>query len=289
ADLRGGYKWDAAPRSSEVSASSGNTNLKPMESTNFDLSVEWYYADSSYLSVGYFKKDVVDFIGGSAPQEGSTSELPGGISEPFRTPYMGERWQAAVAAGNTTNPDIAAYIRANYPETVDPVTGHIWALESDPILDYKSTQPINNKDASIDGIEIAIQHSFGESGFGFQANATVVDSDTKFDDASTGEQFAVYGLSDSANFIGFYDKDGLQVRLAYNWRDDFLNGYATYTEAYGQLDASVSYDITDNLTVSMEALNLTNENTRTYKRNTGMTLNYIETGARYNAGIRYSF
>ena len=65
--------------------------------------------------------------------------------------------------------------------------------------------------------------------------------------------------------------------------------YGTYTEAYGQLDASVSYDITDNLTVSMEALNLTNENTRTYKRNTGMTLNYIETGARYNAGIRYSF
>ncbi|WP_052417301.1 TonB-dependent receptor [Cellvibrio mixtus] len=289
ADLRGGYKWNAAPRSSEITASSGNPSLLPMESTNFDISAEWYYADSSYVSLGYFKKDVADFIGGSAPQEGSTADLPGGISEPFRTPYMGERWKAAVAAGNTTNPDIAAYIRANYPETVDPVTGHIWALPTDPILNYESTQPINNKDASIDGIEIAWQHTFGESGFGFQANATVVDSDTEFDNASTGSQFAVYGLSDSANFIGFYDKNGLQARLAYNWRDDFLNSYAGYTEAYGQLDASVSYDITDNLTVSMEALNLTDEDTRTYVRDTGMTSSYTETGARYNVGVRYSF
>ncbi|MEN0035883.1 MAG: TonB-dependent receptor [Cellvibrio sp.] len=289
ADLRGGYKWNAAPRSSEVTASSGNPNLKPMESTNFDISAEWYYADSSYVSLGYFKKDVADFIGGSAPQEGSTSELPGGIAEPFRTPYMGERWKAAMAAGKTTNPDIAAYIRANYPETVDPVTGHIWALPTDPILNYESTQPINNKDASIDGIEVAWQHTFGESGFGFQANATVVDSDTEFDNASTGSQFAVYGLSDSANFIGFYDKNGLQARLAYNWRDDFLNSYAGYTEAYGQLDASISYDINDNLTVSMEALNLTDEDTRTYVRNTGMTSSYTETGARYNVGVRYSF
>lgn len=289
ADLRGGYKWNAAPRSSEVTASSGNPNLKPMESTNFDISAEWYYSDSSYVSLGYFKKDVADFIGGSAPQEGSTAELPGGIAEPFRTPYMGERWKAAVAAGNTTNPDIAAYIRTNYPETVDPVTGHIWALPTDPILNYESTQPINNKDASIDGIEIAWQHTFGESGFGFQANATVVDSDTEFDNTSTGSQFAVYGLSDSANFIGFYDKNGLQARLAYNWRDDFLNSYAGYTEAYGQLDASISYDINDNLTVSMEALNLTDEDTRTYVRNTGMTSSYTETGARYNVGVRYSF
>ncbi len=289
ADLRGGYKWNAAPRSSEVTASSGNPNLKPMESTNFDISAEWYYADSSYVSLGYFKKDVADFIGGSAPQEGSTADLPGGIAEPFRTPYMGERWKEAMAAGNTTNPDIAVYIRAKYPETVDPVTGHIWALPTDPILNYESTQPINNKDASIDGIEIAWQHTFGESGFGFQANATVVDSDTEFDNASTGSQFAVYGLSDSANFIGFYDKNGLQARLAYNWRDDFLNSYAGYTEAYGQLDASVSYDITDNLTVSMEALNLTDEDTRTYVRDTGMTSSYTETGARYNVGVRYSF
>jgi outer membrane receptor protein involved in Fe transport len=81
----------------------------------------------------------------------------------------------------------------------------------------------------------------------------------------------------------------LQVRLAYNWRDDFLNSYANYTEAYGQMDASVSYDITDNLTVSMEALNLTAENTRTYVRDPGMTASYTEAGARYNLGVRYSF
>jgi outer membrane receptor protein involved in Fe transport len=99
-------------------------------------------------------------------------------------------------------------------------------------------------------------------------------------------------LSDSANFIGFYEKDGLQVRLAYNWRDDFLSGGGgnpRYTEAYGQFDASVSYDVTDNLTLSLEGLNITEETTRSYGRNKGMTFNYIETGARYNLGARYSF
>lgn len=290
ADLRGGFNWNAAPRSSEVTGSSGNPNLKPMESTNVDISAEWYYSDSSYVSLGYFTKDVVDFIGGSAPQEGSTADLPGGISEPFRTPFGGARWNEALAAlgGTATPPQISAWIRANRPEWVN-AKGHIPAVAGDPILNYEISRPINNKDASIDGIEIAWQHTFGESGFGFQANATVVDSDTEFDNASTGSQFAVYGLSDSANFIGFYDKNGLQARLAYNWRDDFLNSYAGYTEAYGQLDASVSYDITDNLTVSLEALNLTDEDTRTYVRNTGMTSSYTETGARYNVGVRYSF
>ena len=37
-------------------------------------------------------------------------------------------------------------------------------------------------------------------------------------------QFVLNGLSDSANLIGIYEKEGLSVRLAYNWRDDFLAG-----------------------------------------------------------------
>jgi outer membrane receptor protein involved in Fe transport len=86
------------------------------------------------------------------------------------------------------------------------------------------------------------------------------------------------------------------VRIAYNWRDSFLASIGdsagsnpVYTEEYGQVDASVSYDFTDNLTVSLEALNLTDETMRQYSRHENLVRNYWETGARYNLGVRYSF
>ena len=255
-----------------------------MESTNYDISAEWYYADSSYVSVGYFKKDVVDFVGSSAPQVIEDSG--------FHTPVNGPRWQAAVAAVGNDLGAINDYIIENYPDSSDAATGFVYALPEDPILPFEVTRPINNEDVSIDGIELIVQHTFGESGFGFQANATKADSDTEYNNVSKAAQFAIYGLSDSANFIGFYDKDGLQVRIAYNWRDDFLasgGGNPRYTEAYGQVDASVSYELTDNLTVSLEGLNITDETTRQYGRHKDMTFNYIETGARYNLGVRYNF
>lgn len=283
-DLKGGFIWGTAPRISMGSASAGDPDLNPMESTNYDISAEWYYADSSYVSLGYFKKDVVDFVGSSAPQVIEDSG--------FHTPVNGPRWQAAVAAVGNDLGAINDYIIENYPDSSDAATGFVYALSEDPILPFEVTRPINNEDVSIDGIELIVQHTFGESGFGFQANATKADSDTEYNNVSKAAQFAIYGLSDSANFIGFYDKDGLQVRIAYNWRDDFLasgGGNPRYTEAYGQVDASVSYELTDNLTVSLEGLNITDETTRQYGRHTGMTFNYIETGARYNLGVRYNF
>ncbi|WP_331346614.1 TonB-dependent receptor [Cellvibrio sp. UBA7661] len=286
-DIKGGFVWGTAPRIAMGDASAGNPDLNPLESTNYDISAEWYYADASYVSLGVFKKDVVDFIGSSPVVIQDTG---------FHTPVNGPRWNAAVAAVGSDLLAIQNYILANYPGSVDAATGHIFALAEDPILPFTVTRPVNNKDASLDGIELAIQHTFGESGYGFQANATKVDSDTEYDDLSKANQFAIFGLSDSANFIGFYDKNGLQVRIAYNWRDSFLASVGdsaganpVYTEAYGQVDASVSYDVTDNLTFSLEALNLTDETQRQYSRHENLVRNYTETGARYNVGVRYSF
>jgi TonB-dependent receptor len=287
-DIKGGLVWGSAPRIAQGDVSKGNPDLDPIESTNFDVSAEWYYGDASYVSLGYFKKDVVDFIGSA-----STVITDSG----FHSPINGPRYQAAIAAlgANAELTQIRDYIIANFPTTV---TGNsIHGLAEDPILPFTLTQPVNNKDTSLDGIEFSLQHTFGESGFGFQANATKVDSDTEFDNLSKATQFAIFGLSDSANFIGFYDKDGLQVRIAYNWRDSFLarlednlgGNNPLYTEEYGQVDASVSYDLTDNLTLSFEALNLTDETMRQYARHENLVRNYTETGARYNLGVRYSF
>ncbi|MCH1922319.1 TonB-dependent receptor, partial [Shewanella sp. A3A] len=87
------------------------------------------------------------------------------------------------------------------------------------------------------------------------------------------EQFALPGLSDTANFSVFYEKDDLQARLAYNWRDTFLSAMGQaeaggpapqFTEAYGQLDLSVSYQLTDSFTIFAEGINILEQEKRVY-------------------------
>jgi TonB-dependent receptor len=144
---------------------------------------------------------------------------------------------------------------------------------------------------------------FWESGFGVIANYTTVEGDISYDNFQTNKtegaenQFALLGLSDSANFVAFYDKHGLQARVAYNWRDDFLtntldgNGERNpiYTEDYGQWDVNMSYEVTDNLTLIAEGINITEETRRQYGRHENMVILAIEQGARYAVGARYTF
>jgi iron complex outermembrane receptor protein len=60
----------------DLSASGGNPHLKPYESTNFDLSLEWYFDESSYASVAYYTKDVDNFIDNAISSE--TITVPNG-------------------------------------------------------------------------------------------------------------------------------------------------------------------------------------------------------------------
>ena len=160
------------------------------------------------------------------------------------------------------------------------------------------TAPANQRDAKVDGIEINIQHNFGDSGFGMIANATFVNADVAYDNMQIDSQFVLNGLSDSANLVGFYDKDGLQLRLAYNWRDDYLagvgQGAGTYTnptnvEAFGQLDISASYEYSDNLSFFFAGINVLEETYNVYGRDKLQVLQAGQTGARYDLGVRYTF
>ena len=132
--------------------------------------------------------------------------------------------------------------------------GFVHQDPNDPIAVWDVMQPTNVEDLNIHGWEIAAQHWFGETGFGVGANATFVSGDTKYDVANTSQQFALPGMSDSYNLAAFYDKDGLQARVVYNWRDEFLSstGQAEsggpapqFTEEYGQLDFSASYEFSE--------------------------------------------
>ncbi|MFL2532117.1 MAG: TonB-dependent receptor [Porticoccaceae bacterium] len=280
----------------------GNPQLLPMEAKNLDVSLEWYYDDASYISAGYWEKQVDNFI----------------ISRTFRnqplfpdlySPYNGELYLNAVdelTGGDPRfdidNGDLNEYYIENYasaeyneaveiPEEDDPIAVQT-GLEGDPVALFDITIPINQDETEVKGLELMAQHTFGESGFGFQANYTVVDGDLKYDINLNEEQWVVPGMSDTANLVGFYDKDGFQIRLAYNWRDEYLQSPARdprFVEEYSQLDLNASYEFSDNFSVFIEGINLTEEHQRIHGRSKYQVREYSVGHARYNLGAKYSF
>ena len=297
-DIKGGlsvsgrvqYRTNTAP-----GAFAGNPGLVPIQSENIDLSLEWYYADDSYFSIGYFEKDVKNFIG-TGIEDAAIFDIPNVIG--------GQLWEDAKSAAGLDDTDygeIGSYIIDNYADSsavnADVSPAEIFGQDGDPTLVWTLTRPINQRDASVDGVEINLQHTFGDSGYGFVANATFANANIGYDISTPQEgQFVLNGLSDSANLIAFYDKNDLQVRLAYNWRDDFLagagQGQGTYTnptnvEAYGQLDLGITYRATEKLTVYFSGLNLTEETVHVYGLTKDQVLQAVQGGPRYDIGLRY--
>jgi TonB-dependent receptor len=192
-------------------------------------------------------------------------------------------------------------IIANGGGELDPITGNtiVFQNSDDPSIEWVVSQPTNGDTRTVDGIEFAVQHMFGESGFGSGFNFTVVDGDVKFDVESFDSQSPLVGLSDSANFQVFYEKDGLSVKVTYAWRDDYLIGVGQaqgsaeappqFGKSYAQTDLSVNYDVTDELTVFFEGINITNETEQGYGRYEEQFLFARQYGPRYALGARYTF
>ena len=152
---------------------------------------------------------------------------------------------------------------------MDAIARTITGQAGDPIADFRITVPANQRSANLNGFEFNVQHMFGASGFGVSANYTLVNSGLKYNNQVRGEQFALEGLSDAANVVGFYENYGWSVRLAYNWRDDYLIGLSAaatgiYNSPYTDLSATLRYDFTSNVSLGVEALNLLDEKQRTY-------------------------
>ncbi len=298
--LAGGRSLGASTRPNSRIGGEGNTNLNPYEATNLDLSLEYYYAEGSYAAIGYFRKDVENFI---SSQTITTSV------EDMRDIYQGARWNQAIAdlGGDPTNDEIFAQMQLN-GATLNS-QGYIEPASDDPLMQWDITRPFNTPDGkTVDGFELAIQHFFGDTGFGFGANATFVDGDVEFDvdDITKVEsvsdlapQTPLTGLSDSANFQLFYEKDELSVKVTYAWRDEYLIGVGQsqgssdnppqFAKEFGQMDMSINYDIDENLTVFFEGLNLNNETEQGFGRYEKQFLFARQYGARYTLGMRYSF
>lgn len=275
------------PKVNQRKVAVGNPALKPYVADNFDLSFEYYYDEGSYASIGYFHKDVDNFL-----VNVTTKEEVAGIRDPFIGPRAEQARQELIAEGIQPS-DQAIHDRINENQGT-PTGTRIGANADDPLAIFDVSRDVNLNESSLKGWELAVQHMFGETGFGFQANATFVSGDVEVNRDITDAQFALVGMSDSANFSAIYDKDDLSVRISYNWRDEFLSGFdqhssPVFTEAYAQVDLNVNYQVTENFTVFFEGLNITEETQRVYVRYEEQFLSGAQYGARYNIGARYSF
>ena len=288
-NLAGVRSLSSNPKPGARSGGTGNTNLQPFESTNFDLSVEYYYDEGSYASLGYFNKDVKNFIASDF-----TTITVDGLNDIIGGP----RYNAAVAdleaAGTqTTVENIFNQIISNGGGNADD---EIVASADDPAMEWLVSQPVNGDTKSVDGFEVAVQHLIGDTGFGIGTNATFVSGDVEFDISSLAVQSPLNGLSDSANFQAFYEKDGLSVKFTYAWRDSYLIGVGQsagsadappqFAREFGQWDMSVNYDINENVTVFFEGVNLNNETEQGYGRYEEQFLFARQYGPRYLLGVR---
>lgn len=303
-DMLGGVSLNANSGRYNIhgSGSTGDPALKPLKSKNFDLSAEYYYAKSSYVAAGAFYKKVTDFFSTKIVQQ----TFPG-----LNQPASGQYYDAARAAGIAADKPklIRNYIFQNYnglpgvtiTDASDPTFLKGDILGSVPgaqPLVFDISTPSNGAGDTIKGLELNFQHLFGSSGFGISGNYTFVRSGLKFNNnsASDSPQAGLVGISDSANLVGFFENDQWSIRVAYNWRDEFLaartNGGANdpvYTEPYGQVDASIGFKLGKNLTLQADLLNLNDGYIRQHGRSKAEVLSNVQTGRRYLIGARYRF
>ncbi|GAA0734874.1 TonB-dependent receptor [Sphingomonas japonica] len=298
--------------------------LLPLVSDNFDVSVEWYYKPSSFVSIGFFNKNVRNFIGTQVTNgnlfglRDPGSGAPGsrsGIALDYLTTNglpLSDINLFAYTALLVQNGGDQGAASAAFQAGIDPATGELGTAfynnlatavditpdENDPLFDFAISGPVNNREGNIHGFEMAWTHFFGQSGFGLAASYTMVSGDVNVDPYADPNVnvFALTGLGDSANLTGIYDKNGLSARISYNWRDKYLSGTnqggnrnPLFTDTFGTLDANISYDISDSFAVSIEAVNLTSEPFRQYAR-TETNLVYVqELKPRFYLGARYRF
>jgi TonB-dependent receptor len=304
-----------------ASGDRGNAQLEPLESDNFDLSLEYYYGEGSAVTVAYFDKSVKNFIGNEQIQTNLfdlrdvASGAPGSrsgqaVAELEARGYATTETNLFTMTAIIDNPD-------DFPggadEFIDPSEPGGAALSStvasnydidpdgnDPLLNFVVQQPTNQASATIDGWELAWVHFFSGAleGFGFQANTTFVNGDIGYDflaDPNTEDQFALTGLSDTSNLVAFYENEMFSARVLYNHRGEFLantnigNRVPRIVRDYSQLDFSASYYATENLTITLEGINMLEEPVIFQGRTDKQIQSYQENDRRLLLGARYVF
>ena len=166
---------------------------------------------------------------------------------------------------------------------------------------FQIQRPTNGDDGTIKGFEVGWNQFLDFlpgpfDGLGFQANYSYVDS--KAPGPLTGQSVPLEGLSKhSYNLIGIYEKGPVSLRVAYNWRNDYVETTAgpgsgslpLYRAGFGILDASLNVNLDRNLTLTLDGSNLTRPLRVSYFGLPTRPNNTQIEDRRFEAGLRMTF
>ena len=305
----------------------GNPDLKPEEVASIDLSAEWYFAEGSVVSLGYFQKTRTNLFGDMIDQPaGADSEHVGAQI----------KYEEGDDKLTVVVPD------AGFTREVDPNCrgGGIFSYDTDVGIFGSGrgvcvgdSQRVNvSGETTQSGIEFAVQHSLDQhdslpgwiQGFGVIFNYTIQEADVNTGYIAIGESRAIdlyteqgftkgqvyreaatlLNLSEDAyNFTLYYEKYGLSARARYTYRSAFRTddlpgtsnvfdplGFRGVQEARAQLNLSAGYAITDDLSVNLDIVNLTESDAPISCINEGALLCYQGiTDRRTLLGVNYRF
>jgi len=254
---------------SRLLISGGNPDLKPTLAINLDLAVEWYGEAGNYFSVAFFNKKIKDIV-----QTGTIVEVDSITLDGTNVPIFYE------GAVNQSDATVTGFEIAGqyFFDNLDGLWSNLGVQANYTKLDVDADSPQRSLDADGDGIPDGFEN--------------IVRIETLNGIIGQSENFA--------NLVGIYQDDKLEVRIAYQYRDEFLNSYETFItgnpniqDANFTLDASAKYQLTDNLQVSIQGTNLTdelqtskdilNEGGQTFQRSSFMF------DRRFQVGVQYTF
>jgi TonB-dependent receptor len=131
------------------------------------------------------------------------------------------------------------------------------------------SQPQNARTGEIVGVELGFQHQFVTlpgwlSGFGLSASYTWTDSEAELEEREDPVPFFLQS-ENIGNVSVFWEKSGLEMRLGYAYRSEYLFALGDgvdqdlYIDTHAQLDFKTSYDFNDQWTAFVQVQNLTDE------------------------------
>jgi iron complex outermembrane recepter protein len=253
----------------------GNPSLDPFRANSYDIGVEWYFAPESLLSLALFYKDVDSFVQTTRDQRPFTDN-----------PYGLDDSVAIAACGTTAGCSPAS----------------IWDFNT----------PATTEGGPVKGFEISYQQPFSFlpgawSNFGAILNYTGVESEITYLTVSgpvgappiiTPVTDDLTGLSkDAYNATLYFDNKVFSARVAAAYRSDYLttvpgrnSNDVEGTASTMNIDFSSSYNINDHFTVSLEALNITDEVQDQWVGEAANRLSYYHhQGTQYYLGARFKY
>ena len=232
----------------------GNPLLDPFRATNYDFSVEWYFQNEGLLAAAVFYKDIDSFI---------TS-----VTESIVWSELGLPDELLQGAARPT--DV-----------------------------FQVTRKLNGEGGELHGLEIQYQQPFTFlpgvwSNFGFVGNFTYVDSEVDY--GASGKNRLTGQSKNTVNATLYYEEGPFQARVSAAYRSGYLMSFPGSNgnseegmNSTTYVDASMSYDITDNLTFSLEGINLTDEYNDRYVDVTNRISDYRHTCREIAVGLRWKY